>query len=161
MPNEHRGEVTFRALGRELFLVYGTREIAEAWSALGFRRPDPLQPVAFEEVDGRRAKVGFPERYQRTKDAFDIVFTNPDPEALRKILRIGLGRCERASGAKMSDGDFELLCDELGMAGLGALHVATYINALQSTPGADDGAAEDSDPNAQSAAPASSTSSTS
>jgi len=160
MPNEHRGEISFGALGRELFVVYGTREIAEAWSALGFRRPDPFQPVAFEEVDGRRVRIGFAERYQRVKDAFDAVFINPDPEALRKCIRCALGRWERQGGTKLSDVEFEQLCDEQGLAGLAKLHFTTYLSALKSSP-VEGESAEDSDPNAPSAAPVSLTSSTS
>ncbi len=44
MANPNRGEVAFTALGREMFVQYGTREIAEAQAALGFHRPDPQQP---------------------------------------------------------------------------------------------------------------------
>ncbi|KKK76434.1 hypothetical protein LCGC14_2863660, partial [marine sediment metagenome] len=51
MANPNRGEVAFTALGREMFVQYGTREIAEAQAALGFHRPDPQQPNVAEDVD--------------------------------------------------------------------------------------------------------------
>ncbi len=192
MPNAHRGETVFRALGREMFLVYGTREIAEAWTALGFRRPDPLAPATHEDVSveevyeeepGKTAKrvvvrrvlVDFAARYERIKDAFDTVFLNPDPEALRKCIAIGLRRClasnpetvlleggrwEKRSG--LSDQQFDELCEQLTYSGLHALHVSTYLNCLRATPQADEGdEAGGRDPNAPGAVSASSTSSTS
>ncbi len=42
MPNTYRGQTPFRALGREMFLVYRTQEIAAMQAALGFCRPEPL-----------------------------------------------------------------------------------------------------------------------
>jgi hypothetical protein len=157
-----------------MYLVYGTRELAEAWSALGFRRPDPLAPPVVEEWDEplrgepdeqglprfvrRRGLVDAATRQQRAQEAFDAVFTNPDIPARRSCLRIGLQRWEKEAGVKLSDDDFERLCDDLGFEGLSSLHIAAYINAIR-VPPAEGG--EDRDPNAPSAGPASSTLSTS
>lgn len=179
MANQHRGQTSFRALGREMYLVYGTREIAEAWAALGFRRPDPLAPPLVEDRDEpmldpktgdpvvdeqglqrfvrRRAFLDAAGRQQRVQEAFDACFSNPEVPARRTCVRIGLGRWEKEAGARISDDEFERLCDELGLEGLSALHVAAFINAVRVAPVEGEGR----DPNAPSAAPASSTSSTS
>lgn len=181
MANQYRGQTPFRALGREMFLVYGVRELAEAWSALGFRRPDPLAPPLAEErdeplVDGRTGdpvldEQGLPKfrrrrvyldaagRQQRIQDAFDAAFTNPTIPDRRTCVRIGLARWEKAAGSRLTEDEFEALCDELGLEGLSALHMAGFINATRAP--RVEGAAEGPDPNAQGAAPASSTSSTS
>lgn len=180
MPNPHRGQTPFRALDREMYLVYGTRELAEAWSALGFRRPDPYGAPIAEERDepvrdpstgaqlldeqglGRftrkRVLVDAADRQQRVQEAFDACFTNPEIPARRTCLRIGLGRWERETGARLTDDEFERLCDELGLEGMSALHIAAFVNAVRVPPVE---GAEDRDPNARSAGPASSTSSTS
>jgi len=180
VPNPHRGQTPFRALGREMYMVYGTRELAEAWLALGFRRPDPYAPPVAEEWDElrrdpttgepviderglplfsrRRGLVDAATRQQRVQEAFDACFTNPEIPARRACLRIGLQRWEREAGAKLSDDEFERLCDELGFEGMLSLHIAAYVNAIR-VPPVEGG--EDRDPNAQSAGPASSTSSTS
>jgi hypothetical protein len=183
VANQYRGQTPFRALGREMFLVYGVRELAEAWSALGFRRPDPLAPPVVEErdeplVDGRTGdpvldEQGLPTfrrrrvyldaagRQQRVQDAFDAAFTNPTIPDRRICVRLGLGRWEKAAGVRLSEDEFEQLCDELGLEGLSALHIAGFINATRA-PRAEGGRAEEGpDPNAPGAAAASSTSSTS
>lgn len=52
MANAIRGEAPFTVRGgEERFICYGTREIAEVQSALGFRRPDSQQPDVVEEID--------------------------------------------------------------------------------------------------------------
>lgn len=180
MANQHRGQTPFRALGREMFLVYQTRELAEAWSALGFRRADPLAPPVAEERDEpvldkrtgdpvideaglptfrrRRVLLDAAGRQQRIQDAFDAVFTNPDIPARRTCLRIGLARWEREAGHRLTDDEFEQVCDELGLEGLSALHFAAFINATRAEVGEQ---TEGRDPNAPGAGPASSTSSTS
>ncbi len=155
MANQHRGQTGFRALGREMYLVYGTREIAEAWSALGFRRADPLAPPLAEERDEpaldkttgnplvdetgpvfvrRRVLLDAATRQERVQEAFDAVFTNPEVPARRTCVRIGLRRWEREVGQPLSDEEFERLCDELGLGGLSALHVAAWINACRVPP---------------------------
>lgn len=201
MANQYRGQTPFRALGREMYVVYMTKELAEAWSALGFRRADPLAPPVAEERDEpvRDTKTGDPVydaligpdgqpvtdpetgevvadrdrprfvrrrvlldaagRQQRMQDAFDAVFTNPDIPARRTCIRIGLQRWEQEVGQKLTADEFEQLCDELGLEGLSALHVAAFINATRVPPLKESGSGRD--PNASSAAPASSTSSTS
>lgn len=50
MANQHRGETPFRALGREMYLVYRTQEIAAMQAALGFGRQDPLAAPTTESV---------------------------------------------------------------------------------------------------------------
>lgn len=181
MANQHRGQTPFRALGREMYLVYGTRELAEAWQALGFRRADPLAPPVVEDRDEpvrdrdtgdpvldeaglprfvrRRAFLDAAGRQQRAQEAFDAVFSNPDIPARRTCLKIGLQRWEKEAGAKLTEDEFEDACDELGIEGLSSLHVAAFINAVRVPPV--DGEAEGRDPNAPSAGPAFSTSSTS
>jgi hypothetical protein len=180
VANQYRGQTAFRALGRELYLVYGTRELSEAWTALGFRRPDPLAPSIVEDQDvpvrdaatgdpvldaqglpqfvRRRAFLDAAGRQQRVQEAFDACFSNPEIPARRTCLRIGLQRWEKETGTKLTDDEFERLCDELGIEGLSALHVAAFINAVRVPPVE---GAEGRDPNAPSAVPASSTSSTS
>lgn len=180
MANQHRGQTPFRAIGREMYVVYGTRELAEAWAALGFRRPDPLAPALVEDRDEpvrdaatddpvmdeqglprfvrRRAFLDAAGRQQRVQEAFDACFSNPEIPARRTCIRIGLQRWEKEAGAKLSDDDFERVCDELGLDGLSALHVAAFINAVRVPPVEK---TEGRDPNAPSAGPASSTSSTS
>jgi len=173
VPNPHRGQTPFRALGREMYMVYGTRELAEAWSALGFRRPDPYAPPVAEEWDERaegeddrglprfirrRGLVDAATRQQRVQEAFDATFTNPEIPARLTCVRIGLQRWEKEAGSRLTDDEFEKLCDELGLDGLSSLHIATFVNAIRVPPAE---GAEGRDPNAQSAGPASSTSSTS
>lgn len=180
MANQHRGQTPFRALGREMFVVFGLQEIAEAWSALGFRRPDPLAPPLAEERDEpvydgrtgdptvdeqglpvfrrRRVLLDAAARQQRVQEAFDATFTNPDVPARIACLRIGLRRWEKEAGHALTPVEFQTVCDELGVEGLAALHVAALINATRGAPASDEGGG--GDPNAPSAAPASSTSTT-
>ena len=180
MANQHRGQTPFRALGLEAYVVFGTRELEKCWTALGFRRPDPLAPSLVEDRDElvrdkatgdpvldeaglpqfvrRRAFLDAAGRQQRVQEAFDACFSNPDIPARRTCLRIGIDRWERERGSKLTDDEFERLCDELGIEGLSALHVAAFINAVRVPPVE---GAEGRDPNAPSAGPASSTSSTS
>lgn len=182
MANQHRGQTPFRALGRDMYLVYGTRELAEAWSALGFRRADPLAPQLVEDRDEpvrdgatgdpvldeaglprfvrRRAFLDAAARQQRVQEAFDACFSNPEIPARRTCVRIGLQRWEKEAGARLPDDEFERMCDELGLDGLSALHVAAFINAVR-VPPVEGAQSEGRDPNAPSAGPASSTSSTS
>ncbi len=155
MANQHRGQTGFRALDREMYLVYGTSEIAEAWSALGFRRADPLAPPMAEERDEpaldratgnplhdeagpvfvrKRVLLDAATRQERIQEAFDAAFTNPEVPARRTCVRIGLRRWEKEVGQPLSDEDFERLCDELGLEGLSALHVAAWINACRVLP---------------------------
>jgi hypothetical protein len=162
-----------------MYLVYGTRELAEAWSALGFRRPDPMAPPVAEEWDEplhdstgaptldeqglprfvrRRGLVDVATRQQRVQEAFDACFTNPEIPARRTCVRVGLQRWEKEVGAKLSGDEFEALCDELGLDGLSSLHIATFVNSIR-VPPAEGG--EGADPNAPSAVAASSTSSAS
>src|SRR3990172_3555067 len=122
MAIAHRGETAFSAGGRGYYLVYGTREIAEMQSALGFHRPDPFAPVTWEEVeqkDGKKIRVEltWAERNQRMLTAFDGTFTNPGPGDLRKMVQIGLRRWEKAN-ASLSDAEFEAICDGLGLEAL-------------------------------------------
>lgn len=180
MANQYRGQTPFRALGREMFVVYGLQEIAEAWSALGFRRPDPLAPPVAEERDEplfdgrtgdplideqglpvfrrRRVLLDAAARQQRVQESFDACFTNPDVPARIACLRIGLRRWEKTSGHTLTADEFQALCDELGAEGLGALHISALINATRSGPATEEGGG--GDPNAPSAVPASSTSTT-
>jgi hypothetical protein len=182
MANTYRGQTPFKALGREPYIVYGTREIAEAWTALGFRRPDPLAPPMVEDRDEpmrdratgdpvldeqglqrfvrTRAYLDAAGRQQRVQEAFDACFSNPDVPARRTCIRIGLQRWEKEVGKRLTDDEFEQLCDELGVEGLAALHVGAFINAVR-TPPVEGTKPEGRDPNAPSAEPASSTSSTS
>jgi hypothetical protein len=143
MPNLVRGEVPFSAAGRELFLAYGTREIAEAQAALGFRRPDPFQPDVAEEIDSPvedkpgepkldasglpvfrrlRVLVDAGERQRRMLAAFEAVLMNPDPEGLLTFIRIGLRPWERHNGAKLSDEGFHGIVQALGLVRLKMLH---------------------------------------
>jgi len=180
VANQHRGQTPFRALGREMYLVYGVRELAEAWSALGFRRPDPYAPPLVEDRDEpmrdpetddpmldeqglprflrRRVYLDAAGRQQRVQEAFDACFSNPEIPARRTCIRIGLQRWEKEAGAPLTENEFELLCDDLGLEGLTALHVATFINAVR-VPPMEGTQSESRDPK-PSAVPASSMSST-
>jgi len=143
MANLVRGEVPFSAGGRDLFLAYGTREIAEVQAALGFRRPDPFQPDVAEEVDTPveerpgvqkvdagglpvfrrlRVLVDASERQRRMLAAFEAALMNPDPEALLTFIRVGLRPWERQSGAKLSDEAFHAITQALGLVQLKTLH---------------------------------------
>jgi hypothetical protein len=183
VANQHRGQTPFRALGREMYLVYGVRELSEAWTALGFRRADPLAPPVAEERDDPvidrktgdpvKDEAGLPKfvrrrllldaggRQARAQEAFDTVFTNPDIPARRTCLRIGLKRWQADAGVLLAEKDFEQIEDELGLEGLSALHIATWINASRVPPAESGQSSEGRDPNAPSAEPASSTSRTS
>lgn len=183
MANEHRGQTPLRALGREMYLVYGVRELAEAWTSLGFRRVDPLAPPVAEERDDPvldqktgdpiKDEAGLPKfvrrrllldagtRQARTQEAFDAVFTNPDIPARRTCLRIGLKRWQAETKVALTPEDFEQIEDELGLEGLSALHIAAWINASRVPPAEGEPSTEGRDPNAPSAESASSTSRTS
>jgi hypothetical protein len=176
MANHHRGETSFRAGGRECFVVYGTREIAEIQTALGFRRPNPFEPPTYEDVQEeqtrelepgktvteivtKRIRVDYAERYRRVQDAFDGLWLNcfKDPGALRVCVRAGLQRwaAQACEGGKLTDEIFDAIADDLGLEGLAAVHAAAWMNASPDRPAG----GEDSDPNPQSAESASSTSS--
>ncbi len=141
MANLIRGEVPFRAAGRELFLQYGTREIAEVQAALGFRRPDPFQADVVEEVDvaveeggkpkvdelgevfrRRRLLVDASERQRRMVAAFEACWMDPDPEAAVVFLRYGLRPWERQSGAKLTEEAFHEIVRAIGLARMKTLH---------------------------------------
>ena len=153
MTNAHRGETAFSAGGRGYYLVYGTWEIAEMQSALGFHRPDPFAPVTWEEVeqkDGKKVRIEltWAERNQRMLTAFDGTFTNPGPGDLRRMVQIGLWRWEKAN-ASLSDAEFEAICDALGLVGLQSLHLQAVTNGLRAS------SPEDEDAPKRAAAPAS------
>lgn len=173
--NAHRGETPFRALGRDMFLVYGMEEIARMQAALGFRRPDPQLPTTIETVplsrrledgslgavlgeDGqpatRRVIVDYAERHERTIRAFDAAFMAPRIDDLIRCVRIGLRRWERTQPAPLTEEEFEMLCDELGQVGLAELHAQATLNGMR-VPALS--GAEGQDPNAPGAASASST----
>jgi hypothetical protein len=157
MANAHRGETDFSAGGREYYLVYGTWEIAEMQSRLGFHRPDPYAPVTWEEVeqkDGQKVRVEltWAERNSRMLTAFDGTFTNPSPADLRTMVRIGLRRWEKLNGT-LSEAQFESICDALGLVGLQTLHLQAVTNGLRAS------GPEDATEPKRAAAPASSTSS--
>lgn len=174
--NAHRGETPFRALGRDMFLVYGMEEIARMQAALGFRRPDPQLPVTIEVVpvserlkDGtlvvvldedtgepqtRRVVVDYAERHDRTIRAFDAAFMAPRVDDLVRCVRIGLRRWERTQPVPLSEHEFETLCDELGQVGLAELHARATLNGMR-VPALS--GSEDQDPNVPRAASASST----
>jgi hypothetical protein len=56
MVNAHRGEVPFRALGRDLFLVYRTQELGAMQTALGFCRPGTFVKPTTEQVPALNLK---------------------------------------------------------------------------------------------------------
>lgn len=137
MANAHRGETAFSAGGRDYYLVYGTWEIAEMQSALGFHRPDPFAPVTWEDVETKdgtkvRVELTWSERNARVLAAFDATFTNPGPGDLWKMVRIGLRRWEKANG-KLGDAEFEAICDALGLVGLQGLHLQAVTNGLRAS----------------------------
>lgn len=170
MANLVRGEVPFVAAGREMFLAYGTREIAEAQAALGFRRPDPFQPDVAEEIDspvfepatteGRpptpkldaaglpvfrrvRTLVDAAERQRRMLAAFEATLMQPDPEGLLTFFRIGLRRWERQSGTKLSEEAFQQAVDRLGLVKLRTMHYqAVSFGSYLNGDEADEGKAE-------------------
>jgi len=143
VANLLRGEVPFRAAGRDLFVCYGTRELAEIQTALGFRRPDPFQPDVAEEVDEPSLKDGKPkldgkgmatfrkvrvlvdaaERQRRMLTAFEAAWLRPDPEAALVCFRISLRPWERESGAKLSEEEFHRIAQALGLARINLLHM--------------------------------------
>lgn len=165
MANRHRGETPFRVGGREAFVFYGTRELAEMQSALGFRRPDPFAPAQIIEEDVRvdggdgllRQKVllDAKERQRRTLEAFDAALLNPDPVALFACLRIGMVRWEKANRPLTSD-DWHGMLDALGLPRARQLHLEAILNSCFWTPPDEEGA----DPNAPGAGAPSSTSTT-
>lgn len=147
MANLLRGQVPFSASGRDLFLCYGNRELAEAQAALGFRRPDPQLPDVAEEVDvpvrmrGEDRQVGpqidaaglpvfrrdrilvdHAERQRRMIAGFEAVLMNPDPEAMLRFFRIGLGPWERANAAKLSDEQFHDIVRAVGLVRMKEIH---------------------------------------
>lgn len=147
MANIIRGEVPFRASGRDMFVQYGTRELAEAQTALGFRRPDPHQPDVVEETDQpveelgedgqsrvkrdeagvvyrkTRILVDAAVRQRRMIAAFEACWMQPDPEAALTCFRIGLRPWERKNGARLSDEQFEAITRSLGLAKVHLLHL--------------------------------------
>jgi hypothetical protein len=158
MANIFRGEVPFKALGRDFFVRYGTREIAEVQAALGFHRPDPFLPEVAEEidepvtehVDGKerpkldasgqvfrreRRLVDADTRQRRMLSAFEATMMNPDPEAVLVFFRASLRPWERSEGHSISDATFHALVDALGMVRLkelhmGALAYGVYLKGL-------------------------------
>jgi hypothetical protein len=174
MANLMRGQVRFRATGRELYLQYGTREIAEAQGALGFHRPNPQQPDVLEEVDVALHEKGKPkldaagrptfrreqvlvdaaERQRRMIAAFEACLLNPDPAASVSFLRIGLRPWQRDQNVKLEDGAIERIVDELGFTKLRLLHVRAV--SLGSYLTGDEVEEEDGEGKAASAGPAAS-----
>lgn len=158
MANLFRGEVPFKAAGRELFACYGTRELAEIQTALGFRRPDPFQPDKVEEVDEpvvERVKVdedwaerqklddqGLPlfrrtrvlvdhaERQRRMLAAFEAVWMRPDPEAALVIFRISLKPWERRVVTKLLDSEFAQIVNALGMTRINLIHMQAIAHGV-------------------------------
>lgn len=181
MANHHRGETPFTVGGREAFVVYGTREIAEIQTALGFRRPSPLEPTRYEDVEvekttelepgktitqivTERVAVDFGERYRRVQAAFDGLWLNAfsDATVLRTFLRHGLSRWAKGAckAGTLSDEEFEAIADELGVEGMYALHVAAWMNVSPTPrPQGEAEQQEGDDPKRRSAEEASSTSS--
>ena len=149
MANVIRGEVPFRAAGRDMFVQYGTRELAEAQAALGFRRPNPHQPDIAEEVDEpveeggmvkqdaagvvyRRVRVivDAAMRQRRMVDAFEACWMRPDPEAALTCFRVGLRPWERRAGTKLSDEQFDAITRALGLARIQLLHMEAVSAGL-------------------------------
>lgn len=143
MANQSRGQVPFRALGRDLFIQYGCREIAEIQTALGFRRPDPFTPDVVEDVDEpvagpggaqkvddkgvpvfvrRKILVNAKERQRRMLVAFDACLLNPDPEAAVGLLRVGLRPWQRETSQRLPDELFGRIVDSLGLERIKMLH---------------------------------------
>ena len=143
MANPIRGEVAFTAGGREMFVQYGTREIAAAQAALGFHRPNPQQPDVAEDVDvpvyadGRpkldsrqrpvfrrqRVLVDARERQRRMIQAFDACLMNPDPEASVAFLRVGLHPWQRSTGSKHTEEAVQEIVQALGLERIRLLHM--------------------------------------
>lgn len=174
MANLNRGEIPFRARGRELYLQYGTREIAEVQTALGFHRPDPYQPDTLEEIaepvleggkpkldaEGmevyrrRRVRVDAVERQRRMLAAFEACLMNPDPEATLVFFRIGLGPWQRATQTRLVDEGFYEVVRELGLNEIKLLHYKAITFGSYLKGEADE---EEGEGKAGSAGPASST----
>lgn len=178
MANEHRGETPFVALGREMYVVYRTPELAAMRSALGFGRPDPLAAPRVEEIEveeereveagkwekfavKKRQVIGFAERQARLLAAFEATFMSPGPDDLMVMLREGLRPWEQVAGVKLSDEEFRRMVGELGFAGAQNLHLRAVGAALGVGQDEKPKTSEEGDPNGASAAGASSTSSTS
>lgn len=160
MANLFRGEVPFRAGGRELYVRYGTREIAEVQAALGFQRADPflkdevedVDVPVFERVDSKRRPkldaAGLQEfrrerilvdadvRQARMVAAFEAVLLNPDPAAAVTFFRVGLRPWQREAGVKFTEDQVLELVDELGLVSLKTLHAkalsfGSYLKGTQ------------------------------
>lgn len=147
MANPIRGQVPFKVLGRDFYIQYGTREIAEVQAALGFRRPDPQQPDTVEEVDvpvyldgneerpkldddgqqvfrRQRVLVNARERQRRMLAAFDACIMNPDPEAKVAFLRVGLRPWQREHpGRQYTEEWLQGIVQALGLTRIGMLHL--------------------------------------
>lgn len=171
-----RGQVPFRAAGREFFLQYGTRELAEAQAALGFRRPSSQQPDIVEEADVvvedsrgqpklddegqptyRRQKVlvNAVERQRRVIAGFEACLLNPDPEAVIAFIRIGLRPWQRSQGVTMSEEQVQEIVNAVGLTRLRLLHMEAI--SLGSYLTGDELEEESGSGKAESAVPASST----
>lgn len=130
MANLLRGQVEFEAVGLTLYVCYGTREIAEAQAALGFRRPDPHQPDVAEDVDimteagiqRQRVIVDATMRQARMIAAFEACLMNPDPEAALIFFRVGLRPWERETGTKLSEETIHKLVRAIGLMRMRSLH---------------------------------------
>lgn len=175
MANMNRGQVPFTVHGRQMYLQYGTREIAEAQAALGFRRPDPQQPDVVEDVDvpvfvdaqretakvdddglpifrRERVLVNAAERQRRMLAAFDACILNPDPEAKVAFLRIGLRPWQREQSATFTEEWFDGVVQALGLTRIGLLHMQALSDGCYLT-----GEEADDEGKAEGAASASST----
>lgn len=154
MANIIRGEVPFRAAGRDMFVCYGTRELAEAQTALGFRRPNPHQPDLVEEVDQPVEELGEDGQsrlkqdaagvvYRRTRvlvdaamrqrrmiDHFEACWMRPDPEAALICFRVGLRPWERRTGTRLTEEQFDAITRQLGLAKIHLLHMEAVSAGL-------------------------------
>ncbi len=165
MANAHRGETPFKVGGRDLFVFYGTRELAEMQAALGFRRPDPFAPSVLIEEDvrlnggdrvaHRSVLLDAKERQRKTLEAFDAALLNPDPEALFACLRIGVSRWEKAKSKILERDEWFEILNSLGLPKARQLHLEAIVNSCFF--GTDQ---EGADPNPRSAGTPSSTSTT-
>lgn len=145
MANLLRGQVPFKALDRDLYIQYTTTAIAEVQAALGFRRPDPLQPDVLQEVDeqqfldlartkpkldneGRPVYVRRPvllnanERQRRMVDAFEACLIHPDPAAAVVFFRAGLKPWLATQVRALPDGFVADVIDALGLQRIQLLH---------------------------------------
>jgi len=161
MANLLRGQVPFKALGRDLYIQYTTTAIAEAQAALGFRRPDPLLPDVLQEVDElqfldaaqTKPKVGedglpvyvrrpvllnAQERQRRMVEAFEACIIHPDPAAAVAFFRAGLKPWLSAQARAVPDGFVGSVVDALGLERIRLLHAEALTLGVWLAGGEDD-----------------------